>query len=157
MRHVIGRNPVRVILDHNLSLSGQLRIAKTAPRIKTIVIHSVNSPLIAKKRYWRGADYIYLRGKDNIPPKLILKVLAQRSITSLLLEGGSNLASGFVRAGAVDRYAFCFGPMILGQGLMGLNHTRINNLKNSIKLSNINIEQFGNDILLTGYPEKRKG
>jgi diaminohydroxyphosphoribosylaminopyrimidine deaminase/5-amino-6-(5-phosphoribosylamino)uracil reductase len=151
VRHVKGKNPVRVIMDHDLSLPRSLRIAKTAKRIKTIIVHSVKK---IRTELWKGADYIYIKGRNKISITTVLRELGKRGITSLLVEGGSILASEFISSGRVDRYCFCFGPLIMGSGIPAVRSSRIRSLKKALPLKNIEVARVGNDILMTGYSER---
>ena len=82
VRHVRGKNPVRIIMDHDLSLPRSHRIAKTAKSIKTIIVHSVKK---IRSGLWNGADYIYIKGKNKISITTVLRELGKRGITSLLV------------------------------------------------------------------------
>ncbi len=56
-----------------------------------------------------------LRAPDELPePAWVLDGLAERSIGSLLLEGGPHLNAAFLEAGLIDEVFWTIGPHLLG-------------------------------------------
>ena len=49
-------------------------------------------------------------------PAEALADLAERGVTSLLLEGGPTLAASFLAEGLIDRIALFVAPLVLGDG-----------------------------------------
>ncbi|MEW6040935.1 MAG: bifunctional diaminohydroxyphosphoribosylaminopyrimidine deaminase/5-amino-6-(5-phosphoribosylamino)uracil reductase RibD, partial [Elusimicrobiota bacterium] len=152
VRYVKGNFPARVIIDPELKIGKDFFLARTAKKIRTIIIHSRKN---IGHRVWEGAEYLHVKGKNSMSVPGILKSLAACGITSVLVEGGGRLASSFVRENAVDRYCFCYGALILGEGINGIEQSGVKLLKKAIKLCDINVENCGNDILITGYPLKK--
>jgi diaminohydroxyphosphoribosylaminopyrimidine deaminase/5-amino-6-(5-phosphoribosylamino)uracil reductase len=82
-------------------------------------------------------------------------LLAGLEVTALLLEGGSELAAGFLEAGLVDRVALFFAPVILGGARAPTTvggHGR--SLKEAFRLRGITTRQVGDDILIEGEIER---
>ncbi len=84
----------------------------------------------------------------------LLADLGRENITSLLIEGGGELASNCLRAGIVDKIDFFVAPKILGGRssrpvVGGTNPTR---LADALRLERMKVEAVGDDILITGYP-----
>ncbi len=156
VRRVRGRNPLRVVLDPDISLSNRCRLARTAARISTLIFHSVSDPLEAQKRAWPQAQFVYVGGGKCLPLSRILRELGRREITSVLVEGGSALASSFLRERLVDQFCLCFGPILLGQGLEAFRQSRIRTLEQAIRLKNVDVQTLGNDILVSGHAQYRK-
>jgi diaminohydroxyphosphoribosylaminopyrimidine deaminase/5-amino-6-(5-phosphoribosylamino)uracil reductase len=79
--------------------------------------------------------------------------LGQREITTLLLEGGGELAAAALRAGVVNRVAFFVAPRLLGvRGsrpvVGGADPAR---LDEAMSLERLRVERVGHDLLVTGY------
>ncbi|NOY75061.1 MAG: bifunctional diaminohydroxyphosphoribosylaminopyrimidine deaminase/5-amino-6-(5-phosphoribosylamino)uracil reductase RibD [Kiritimatiellaeota bacterium] len=86
----------------------------------------------------------------------VLRELGKDEITALLVEGGGILGASLLAAGVVDKLAYFIAPKILGgrnsrSAVSGLDPKF---LDDAIELKDVEIEKVGNDILVTGYPNK---
>lgn len=79
-----------------------------------------------------------------------LKDLFERKLINLILEGGSNLASEFMKRGLVNRVSLYFNPSFLGLGLSALGDFGVTELNKRPKLQNIESKWLGEDLYLTG-------
>ena len=75
-----------------------------------------------------------------------LKRLAEEGVQSLLLEGGSTLASSFFAADLVDKVLLFVAPKLAGEG-PGL----VASLARPVRLTRLTSRAVGEDVLLTGY------
>jgi len=82
-----------------------------------------------------------------------LNDLGRRNITSLLIEGGGELAASALSSEAVDIIKFFIAPKIL----LGRDSRPViggaspDTLENALNLENVSTEKFGNDILVSGF------
>ncbi len=106
-----ARPPVRVVLAGRrpLPLKSKL-LAKSRLAPVWIVAASLKAPMP------RGVEIINLGGRAGTLPKpaTVLRALAERGITRLMIEGGGAIAAAFVRAGLVDRLVWFRAASILG-------------------------------------------
>jgi diaminohydroxyphosphoribosylaminopyrimidine deaminase/5-amino-6-(5-phosphoribosylamino)uracil reductase len=72
--------------------------------------------------------------------------LAKGGVQSLLLEGGPTLATAFLRAGLVDKLLLFVAPRLSGAGPRFLADLGV-----PVDLQGMNVEQVGEDVLLTAY------
>jgi diaminohydroxyphosphoribosylaminopyrimidine deaminase/5-amino-6-(5-phosphoribosylamino)uracil reductase len=72
--------------------------------------------------------------------------LAAEGVQSLLLEGGPTLATGFFRAGLIDKLLLFVAPIISGSG-----PRFIGELDESVVLSHLTATPSGEDVLLEAY------
>jgi diaminohydroxyphosphoribosylaminopyrimidine deaminase / 5-amino-6-(5-phosphoribosylamino)uracil reductase len=72
--------------------------------------------------------------------------LAREGVQSLLLEGGPTLATAFLRAGLVDKLLLFVAPRLSGAGPRFLGDLGV-----PVDLQGMNVEQVGEDVLLTAY------
>jgi diaminohydroxyphosphoribosylaminopyrimidine deaminase/5-amino-6-(5-phosphoribosylamino)uracil reductase len=82
--------------------------------------------------------------------------LGEAGITSLLIEGGSQVIGAALSAGIVDKVMFFYAPKILG-GNDGVPISRGRGpdlMKDCLTLEHIRVERFGDDILIEGYISK---
>ena len=78
-----------------------------------------------------------------------MRLLAERGVSSVLLEGGGALAAQALRAGVVDRIAFFLAPMLIGgdgRGMLG--GLAVERLAESVRLSDIRYSKVGRDLLV---------
>jgi diaminohydroxyphosphoribosylaminopyrimidine deaminase/5-amino-6-(5-phosphoribosylamino)uracil reductase len=115
------RSPVRIVVDSKLRLppdSQLVRTARTSPLIVFTSAQSGGDDLIA-----RGVEIERVSAGDNGLPALppVLKVLAGRGITRLLVEGGPRLHASLMKSGLADLVHLFVAPRLLGAaGLPGI-------------------------------------
>jgi diaminohydroxyphosphoribosylaminopyrimidine deaminase/5-amino-6-(5-phosphoribosylamino)uracil reductase len=75
------------------------------------------------------------------------------SILSLLIEGGSRVAGSALKAGIVNQVMFFLAPKFLGSddGVPVFSGTGPRRIKDAFELKDIDVSQFGSDILVQGY------
>ncbi|MHB8269055.1 bifunctional diaminohydroxyphosphoribosylaminopyrimidine deaminase/5-amino-6-(5-phosphoribosylamino)uracil reductase RibD [Bradyrhizobium sp.] len=113
-----AQSPVRVVLDRSLRIPGTSKLVHSARQTPLWVMTSnlAEAPA-AMKLGAAGAQVIRVA---TAPPGLdlaaVLRALAEKGITRLLVEGGSRVASSFVAAGLVDEMWLLRGPNPIGAG-----------------------------------------
>ena len=78
----------------------------------------------------------------------LLKVLKQKGIHSLLIEGGSQTIRKFIEDKSIDRIEFHIAPMIFGSGKSGIELAEIDNLEEGIHLQNPTTFKMGNALMI---------
>jgi len=145
VREVKGRNPVRVIIDGKLSIPIKSQILNQIDSEKTWLFtsYSVDEKKI-KRITDRGIKIFRIDGlKQNwLDIKKIIRILAEKKITSLLVEGGANIFSQFLEQELFDEIIILQAPRILGHGI------NASNLKKMKNLELFNVDKLGNDIKL---------
>ena len=96
---------------------------------------------------------LLLPAKDGMVDLMaLIKELAKREITSIVIEGGSSLAASAIKGAIVDKVAIFVAPKILGkEGLPTVGNLGIKRIKNAIRLRGFECQKLGEDILLEGY------
>jgi 5-amino-6-(5-phosphoribosylamino)uracil reductase len=86
----------------------------------------------------------------DLSPHNVLNELAEKGIKTLLIEGGTRIATSFLAANAVDEFQVSIAPFFVGEeGAPRLSHSHLfpHNKKNPMHLHNV--ERLGNVVLLT--------
>jgi diaminohydroxyphosphoribosylaminopyrimidine deaminase/5-amino-6-(5-phosphoribosylamino)uracil reductase len=114
-----ARSPVRVVLDRSLRIPGTSRLVHSARETPLWVMTSnVSDAPAAMKLGAAGAQVIRVNTTSAAPPGLdlqgVVRALAEKGITRLLVEGGARVASSFVAAGLVDEVWLLRGPDAVG-------------------------------------------
>ncbi len=92
-------------------------------------------------------------------PLPVLKQLAERSIQSVLIEGGATTAGRFFDAGLVNKVTFFMAPKIVGgtaaPGAIG--GSGVEKMADAWELERVAVVQRGKDLEISGYPRYAKG
>ncbi|MBI1807279.1 MAG: bifunctional diaminohydroxyphosphoribosylaminopyrimidine deaminase/5-amino-6-(5-phosphoribosylamino)uracil reductase RibD [Ignavibacteria bacterium] len=159
VRDVRGRNPVRVILDGQLSIDPHAKVAAPS-HVRTIVITSTHGAKKHQKKMKtlkkNGAEIVVLPGQVNgsLPLKKVLKLLGSRGIASLLVEGGARTFSAFLDARLVDKVIVFIAPKILGEGLSPFPHFEGSLSSHQLYFSQNPVMRLGDDLLIEAYLHK---
>jgi diaminohydroxyphosphoribosylaminopyrimidine deaminase / 5-amino-6-(5-phosphoribosylamino)uracil reductase len=111
-----GRSPVRVVLDRRLRLAPDSRLARSAAeRPLWVFTRAAGSAAAAGALLDRGLTLFPAADGDS-PRQLrgMLATLAEQGITRLLVEGGAEVATAFLRAGLVERLYLFDAPLLIG-------------------------------------------
>ena len=153
VRLVEGRNPKRVILDANLDIKLSHRIFTKNNDKNLIVITSKKNA--GKKRKINklnslGALVLFAKEEsgEKVDLKSALRELYKIGIASVLVEGGSEVFTSFVKENLFDDMLMFISPKILGCGVPLIGNLGIKNLQKSVKAKIGNVEKIGDDILL---------
>ena len=148
------RHPARLVFDSRLRIPFGARVLQGIEQAPTIIATTnlAGSRKVARLRR-RGVQVLPLpRRGTRVALDKCLHALGNMGITSMLLEGGSELNAGFVRAGLVNRVCLYVAPALLGgqetKGLLGGRSPR--RLAETLPVSNLRVEALGEDVLITG-------
>jgi diaminohydroxyphosphoribosylaminopyrimidine deaminase/5-amino-6-(5-phosphoribosylamino)uracil reductase len=88
-------------------------------------------------------------GPDDRPdPQAMAASLAERGLTRVLLEGGGELATAFLRAGLIDRIAWFHAPRVLGaDGIPAMGGLGISAIANAPAFLFSKVGAAGGDVL----------
>lgn len=153
VRHCPGRNPLRVVLDRKLSLPLDAKIFGT--EAQTIVFASSSWSELPKAELLRqkGVTVLFVHEHaGELDLREVLLELHNRTILSVMVEGGSRLSASFIRAKLVDKIYMFIAPKIFGgDGLSAFAPLGISIPDQSVNLQFDSPRFFGNDLLLEGY------
>jgi diaminohydroxyphosphoribosylaminopyrimidine deaminase/5-amino-6-(5-phosphoribosylamino)uracil reductase len=150
-----GVDPVRVVLDTSLRMPERARMLHQASKAPTWVVCGPDAPPAAKERLQaEGAMIVQtpLRG-ERIDLDVLMDQLAERGVTSLLIEGGAQVAGAALRAGVVDKVVFFYAPKIYGgdDGVPVCGGRGPDLMRESLAVSHIELDRMGDDIMVSGY------
>ncbi|MDB5617981.1 bifunctional diaminohydroxyphosphoribosylaminopyrimidine deaminase/5-amino-6-(5-phosphoribosylamino)uracil reductase RibD [Tardiphaga sp.] len=116
-----ARSPVRVVLDRALRLPGTTKLVHSARAHPLwVMTSSLSEAPAAMKLGAAGGHVLRVPVTTSPPPGLdlsaVLKTLAEKGITRLLVEGGSKVAASFVAADLVDEVWLFRGANDIGGG-----------------------------------------
>jgi len=141
------RKLLRVILDSQLRLPIDSQLVKSAQQDVLVVTTDPNKGNLQAIQA-AGIEVIQLTpDPDSTKPPLtqVLNHLAERKITSILTEGGSQINTSFLSEGLVDQLYLFYAPIFLGSQAQPLL-TQSPNALPPIQITTLH--QFGNNIAI---------
>ena len=153
VRRVKGRNPLRIIVDSSLSISDHVNVLQNLSEAPTLIAttkKASDKKFIALKK--AGADLITISPdkQGHIDLKKLLKILAGRQISSILIEGGAKIITSALKENLVNRLVTVIAPKIIGKGIEAVGDLNIRNLQDAKLLSVRKILKKGADIIVDG-------
>jgi diaminohydroxyphosphoribosylaminopyrimidine deaminase / 5-amino-6-(5-phosphoribosylamino)uracil reductase len=136
-----GDQPWRIVLSKNGDFPFERKLFQDELKEKTLVFSEkkiTHLPI--------NSEHIFQIGHLND----VMKILFEKKIISVLVEGGAGIASELLRAELVDRVSLYQNPSFFGSGIPGLKDVGIKNLAERIALRNIESEWIGEDHFITG-------
>lgn len=83
----------------------------------------------------------------------LLEFLGSRKITSVLLEGGPQLAASFWQAQLLDKVQWYIAPKLVGaEGYSALGNLQLGRMQDALSLENTTVYPVGDNWCLEGYP-----
>jgi len=112
-------SPLRIVLDSRLRLGDASKLAQSAKEVPTWVFTTSANEGGALRVC--GVEVIRVAGDARGQPDIdaVLRLLAERGITRLLVEGGAIVHAAFLDRGVVDRLEVFTAPMVLGDAGKG--------------------------------------
>ena len=151
VRHVVGRQPVPVVLDARgrIPLAARLLAGNRQPVLATRSLTAAHRAKLetAGFRVWE------LPGKgEGVDLPRLLACLGEIGIDSILIEGGGETAASFLEAGLVDRVSFLLAPILIGgrsavPAIGGLGAER---LADAVRLVDVTTTWVGPDLVYSG-------
>lgn len=153
LRH---RPLTRVVLDSSLRIPLASQLVRSASEAPLIVF--TNAVDVEKPAQLEALGVRVLRVErdaDGLDLLQALRELGQQQLTSLIVEGGAEVAGAFVQQRLLDKASFFFAPKLIGgraayPAIGGAGFAR---LSDALQLRDITIQQHGTDLEFTGYPQ----
>ncbi len=149
------KHPVRVILDNQFLAPLKSNVFRNADTQPVLYATSRKLPDTRRKELTRrGVDILILKEKKGgVDLKQLMQALGERSITSVLIEGGGEVNASALETGIVDKVLVFIAPILIGgKDAPGpLGGTGVRHLRDAFKLKRLTVNPVGNDLLLEGY------
>ncbi|MBM3903793.1 MAG: 2,5-diamino-6-(ribosylamino)-4(3H)-pyrimidinone 5'-phosphate reductase [Thaumarchaeota archaeon] len=114
VRHVKGKNPIRIVLDSLGQIPTSSKIIQTSYQIPTIIAVSKKASRKNLARLGRFPVDVVIAGKSRVELKPLLQFLYKTKIKTILLEGGGTTNWDFVNQGLVDEILVTITPYLVG-------------------------------------------
>ncbi len=139
VRRCAGPNPVRVVVDPRGRLSCNARLLGPG---RKIVVTTTGAEVQAD-----GAEILKLPHQEGrIAPPAILAALAGCGLRRIMIEGGAETVSRFLRAGCLDRLHMLVAPLILGAGRSSFTFGAIDRVEEALR-PRVRVHHLGDETL----------
>lgn len=143
------RRPLlRVILDAGLRLPLDSQLVRTAQ--KDVLVFCGEDVWMGKRRQLeeRGVEVVELKesaGRISFPA--VLQKLAERHITSVIIEAGARVNASALESGVVDKVWLFYAPKFLGENALSVVGADVE----TPPLLHYSLHRFGRDFAVEGY------
>lgn len=159
VRHVPGQDPTRVVLDAELQTPPSATVLGAgASEAGTLIFHAEDADQARQKALSQtGVELVpvprHARGVDVAE---VLKVLGERNIVRLLVEGGARVHGTFLDLGLADRAAIFIAPRVIGDAsaVSFAAGTGVESIERAWRLVRTQVRTLGSDWLVTGDFER---
>jgi len=145
------KSPVRIILDSHLRLPWTLRLFSRRKKPRTVVatLEALESRK-ARALIGRGVEVWSIgsrRGRVDL--EKLLRRLGEEGLTHLLVEGGSEVNTAFLRARLADELVLFVAPKLIGSdGIPWVRGLSVPSVARALRLSHLSSERCGDDLVL---------
>jgi diaminohydroxyphosphoribosylaminopyrimidine deaminase/5-amino-6-(5-phosphoribosylamino)uracil reductase len=153
VRLVRGRNPVRIVLDSKLRIPLDAKVLTDQEKARTLLAATPTADkekLAALRRMGIEVLFAPPDKQGRVDLKQLLKMLGPQQISSVLVEGGSETITSFLRLKLVDKLVVFIAPKILGKGTDSVGELNIKDVSKALKLSFERVYRSGEDIVVEG-------
>ncbi|MEK3934024.1 bifunctional diaminohydroxyphosphoribosylaminopyrimidine deaminase/5-amino-6-(5-phosphoribosylamino)uracil reductase RibD [Sporosarcina sp. FSL W7-1349] len=150
-----GRNPIRLILDSTLRIPLNSKVV-TDGQAETWIFTAQEYDQDAKKELEkRGVSIFPTSGAQQVDPNDVVRILGEKLISSVLIEGGGTIHAAFLENQLVDKVEIYLAPKLVGgaQAPTFLEGTGVELMRDAVDLEHLQITQIGKDFKFTGYPK----
>ena len=150
VRHVKGKNPIRIILDSKGTISRTSKILQSSNTVPTIIAVSKKIPKKNLVKLEKFPIEIISTGNDSVNLKSLLKKLSQKKIKTILVEGGGTVNWEFVKQDLFDEMILTLSPFLIGgeDSTPYLRGTGFNKISNSPNLRLKSVKRLKNHLVL---------
>jgi len=147
------QQPLRVIVDGKGRVPTTARIfSEPGKTLVAVADSSANREKASVKR--QNVEYIALKSDAGmLDLRELLKILGQKQVTTVMVEGGSKLLGYFFDNRLVDKVLVFIAPMIIGgtEAKTPIGGSGVEKVSEALQLKNVKLEKFGSEFLVSGY------
>jgi diaminohydroxyphosphoribosylaminopyrimidine deaminase / 5-amino-6-(5-phosphoribosylamino)uracil reductase len=146
-----GRTGRRVVLDARARTPLTARILEPvagSPPTSIFVSEKAPAERVAALRK-KGAEVITIPASEaGVDLRAVLAKLGASGVTSLLVEGGAEIYTSFLRERLVDRVVVYVAPVMIGEEAVSFLHS----LDQGLSLTRVETSVVGGDVRIEGTP-----
>ena len=146
-----GKDPMKIVVDSKLKIPKNCHLLKDPAKLIIATTNNASKNEV-KKLQQKGVNVISTKSKKGLVDlEDLMKQLGKHEITSIMIEGGSQLNSSAIKEGIVDKVLIFTAPKIIGNGVGAIGSLGIKKIEKAINLKNPVCKKIGKDVLIEGY------
>jgi len=150
------KQPLRVVVDSKGRTPPTARVLQMPGKTMIAVVEGAD-PARIQSLASAGAEVMEVPAKDGLVDlEAMLKLLGERQITSIMVEGGAGVFGSLSEHRLLDKLFAFVAPIIIG-GQKAKNPVEgkgVEKVAQAMNFTRIKVEKLGNDILISGYPKR---
>jgi diaminohydroxyphosphoribosylaminopyrimidine deaminase/5-amino-6-(5-phosphoribosylamino)uracil reductase len=150
-----GRSPVRIVLDSRARMSPASRLAASAGRTPVWLLCTRQAPAGAREGLQaKGVEVIEVASdaQGRVDAQAAARVLGDRRLTRVLVEGGGEVAAAFLKADLVDRVTSFQAGLLLGaDSRSAVGPLMVQKLGSASRFTLVSSRIVGSDVLETWH------
>ena len=155
-----GSNPQPIVLDSHLRMPPDSNL-NHHPDKKCWILTVKNNQNFSKGLKDSNHEVIHLSNseEDFVPLLPAMRLLREKGIESLMVEGGAKVITEFLKLGLADAVVITMVPKFLG-GYKAVGDLEISDVASAPYITSINYEKLEQDLIVWGdlkYQEIHKG
>jgi diaminohydroxyphosphoribosylaminopyrimidine deaminase/5-amino-6-(5-phosphoribosylamino)uracil reductase len=150
------RQPLRVIVDSTLRTSRDAKVLKDQERAPTLVATTDRATDDRRRELAAtGAEVLTLPQEaagDRVDLLSLLRLLGERGVMSVLVEGGAEVNGALFDAGLVDGVVAFIAPLIIGgrEAPGAVAGQGVGRLADALRLQQLEVTRIGDDLMVSG-------
>ena len=152
VREWTGSDPQPIVLDSKLRMPASARLCQASKR-RCWVVTTAESSASADRDDASLSDYELISvpgdAEGHVSLQAALHALYERGIRSLMVEGGAEVISAFLRAGLADVIVLTVAPILVG-GYNAIDRPCAENQSIFPRISPLQSEQVGDEMIVWG-------
>ncbi len=151
-----GKHPLRIVIDSRLRIPVSSKVLDISTGQETMVVTTESAPAEKIKSLRdRGIKVLLAESREDgeVSLRSLMSLLGKMGITSILIEGGSEINASALHEKIVDKIVSIYSPRIIGgsDSISMVGGSPPKSLVESTFLKHISIKRIGEDIMIEGY------
>lgn len=156
----VGKNPIRIVLDSHVRIPLDCKMLNDGASPVIVITTSDADPNKIRAIEAKGAEVIIASSiNGRVDMKDAFRLLGERQIASLLIEGGAQIVSSVIREGLADEQMTFIAPILIGgkNAPSAFGELGVSYLSDAVTLEDITVEELDGNYLFRGYFKNRGG
>ena len=149
-----GRQPIRVIVDNNLSISPDAKILNIGGPV--MIATNCDNPDLTKALTNKGAEVVTIPGTNGgVDLAALMHHLASLEVNEVHVEAGAVLCGALLQEGLVDELLLYMAPHIMGDSARGMFRIpELSAMQDRMTLKTKDVRVVGDDLRIHLLVEK---
>ena len=146
-----SHQPLRIVVDSNLRIPVENQLVRSAKEFPLLIAAANVTEEKRQALEAAGAEIVCVPGTDGrVDLGALMKLLGDRSVSSVLAEGGGEIHEALLRAGVVNHVMAYVAPMLMGgrDAKSPIEGLGAEDPQTAVRLCNRRVTGLGEDILL---------